>query len=212
MNENGGKSNTILLTVIGIATLLVVVTGATFAYFAAIINGNDQATSIKIQAGNGGTITFGGGEEVTLNNIFPRGTTAGNEWVTKNITLTNSANEGSTGTSVYQFTMSVDENSFDFGDTKDGTENMKFTFIRDTGKCVGTITSPTETSTALTIVGSNGKVIGQGTVNNNVANTIAYTLKVYYDNADYNQQNGQDRSFKFHIGYSFKDTNDTTGA
>lgn len=212
MNENGGKSNTILLTVIGIATLLVVVTGATFAYFAAIINGNDTATSIKIQAGNGGTITFGGGEEVTLNNIFPRGTTAGSEWVTKNITLTNSANEGSTGTSVYQFTMSVDENTFDFDSTNDGTENMKFTFIRDAAKCVGTITSPTETSTASTIVGSNGKVIGQGTVTNNVANTIAYTLKVYYDNADYNQQNGKDRTFKFHIGYSFKDTNDTTGA
>lgn len=212
MNENGGKSNTILLTVIGIATLLVVVTGATFAYFAAIVKGNDTATSIKIQAGNGGTITFGGGEEVTLNNIFPRGTTAGNEWVTKNITLTNSANEGSTGTSVYQFTMSVDENTFDFDTTQDGTENMKFTFIRDTAKCVGTITGPTETSTASTIVGSNGKVIGQGTVANNVANTIAYTLKVYYDNADYNQQNGKDRTFKFHIGYSFKDTNDTTGA
>ena len=31
MNENGGKSSTILLTVIAIATLLVVVTGATFA-------------------------------------------------------------------------------------------------------------------------------------------------------------------------------------
>lgn len=209
MNENGGKSNTILLTVIGIATLLVVVTGATFAYFAAIINGNDRATSIKIQAGNGGTITFGGGEKVELNNIFPRGIADGSEWVTKHITLTNSANEGSTGTSVYKFTMSVDDNTFDFGTTKDGTENMKFTFVQDTANTVGTITDPKGVSTPTTIVSKNGQVIGQGTVANNVANTIAYTLKVFYDNADYNQQNGENRTFVFHIGYSFKDSADT---
>lgn len=208
MNENGGKSNTILLTVIGIATLLVVVTGATFAYFAAIINGNDQATSIKIQAGNGGTITFGGGEKVELNNIFPRGIEPGSEWVTKHITLSNTANEGSTGTSVYKFTMSVDENTFNFGDTLDGTENMKFTFVRDIDNSKGNVDGATQVTTPTTIVGQNGQVIGQGTVNNNVANTIAYTLKVFYDNAEYNQQNGDDRTFSFHIGYSFKDSAD----
>lgn len=217
MNENGGKSNTILLTVIGIATLLVVVTGATFAYFAAIINGNDTATSIKIQAGNGGTITFGGGEKVELNNIYPKGTTTGSEWVTKHITLSNSAIEGSTTTSVYKFTMSVDENTFNFqdaagNDVNDGTENMKFTFVRDKDGSTGEVTGATEVTTPTPIVGQNGQVIGQGTVANNVANTIAYTLKVFYDNADYNQQNGQDRTFSFHIGYSFKDSNDTTGA
>lgn len=62
MNENGGKNNTILLTVIAIATLLVVVTGATFAYFAAVVKGNDTASSISIKASETGqTLTLGGG-------------------------------------------------------------------------------------------------------------------------------------------------------
>lgn len=209
MNENGGKSNTILLTVIGIATLLVVVTGATFAYFAAIVNGNDTATSIQVTAGNGGTITFGGGEEITLSNIFPRGTTTGNEWVTKNITLTNSANAGSNTTSKYEFTISLDNNTFDYkgtdGNTVTDSDNIKYTFIRDIDKSTGTVTAPTETPTPTKVV--SGTIIGSGTVANNVANTIAYTLKVYYDNASYNQNNGQEREFSFHIGYTFKDSN-----
>ena len=209
MNENGGKSNTILLTVIGIATLLVVVTGATFAYFAAIVNGNDTATSIQVTAGNGGTITFGGGEEITLSNIFPRGTTAGNEWITKNITLTNSANAGSNTTSKYEFTISLDNNTFDYkgtdGNMVTDSDNIKYTFIRDIDKSTGTVTSPRETTTPTKVV--SGTIIGSGTVANNVANTIAYTLKVYYDNASYNQNNGQEREFSFHIGYTFKDSN-----
>ena len=72
MNENGGKSSTILLTVIGIATLLVVVVGATFAYFAAATTGDNDATSISVQAaGEGTTITFDGGKtEVLAQNIY----------------------------------------------------------------------------------------------------------------------------------------------
>ena len=67
MNENGGKNNTILLTVIAIATLLVVVTGATFAYFAAVVRGNENASSIQITASREGTtLTFQGGDAITL--------------------------------------------------------------------------------------------------------------------------------------------------
>ena len=39
MNEN--KSNTLLLTVIGVATLLVAVVGASFAYFTAQLSGTE---------------------------------------------------------------------------------------------------------------------------------------------------------------------------
>ena len=54
MNENGGKSSTILLTVIGIATLLVVVVGATFAYFAAQVTGNENVSSLNVTAAANG--------------------------------------------------------------------------------------------------------------------------------------------------------------
>lgn len=220
MNENGGKNNTILLTVIAIATLLVVVTGATFAYFAAVVRGNDTASSISITAASEGTkIAFSGGETVKLENIYPKGTAAGSEWITKNVTLSSSATD-STGTSVYTFTMSGATNGFDFTDdegneVKDGTENIKFTFTRDAtarnseGELTE-VTSPTETADPVTVVSKAGEVIGSGIVKNNFENTVTYVLKVYYDNATYNQNNGKQREFSFHIGYSWKDTNDTT--
>lgn len=214
MNENGGKNNTILLTVIAIATLLVVVTGATFAYFAAVVRGNENASSISITAANTGqTLTLGGGEEVSLTNIYPKGTGAGSEWVTKNISLSSNALEGNTGTSVYAFTMSVDKNTFDFKDgetdVKDGTENIKFTFTYDADNSSATFaddTTPSGTALA-TAVSKQGAVIGTGTVKNNVANKVVYVLKVYYDNASYNQNNGEQREFSFHIGYTWKDSN-----
>lgn len=217
MNENGGKNNTILLTVIAIATLLVVVTGATFAYFAAVVRGNDTASSINITAASTGqTLTLGGGEKVELTNIYPKGTAAGSEWVTKNISLSSNALEGNTGTSVYAFTMSVDSNTFDFKDgatdVKDGTENIKFTFTYDADSSSATFadgTTPSGTTLA-TAVSKQGAVIGTGEVKNNVENRVVYVLKVYYDNASYNQNNGAQREFSFHIGYTWKDKNDNT--
>lgn len=215
MNENGGKNNTILLTVIAIATLLVVVTGATFAYFAAVVRGNDTASSINITAASTGqTLTLGGGEQVNLTNIYPKGTAAGSEWVTKNISLSSNALEGNTGTSVYAFTMSVDKNTFDFkdGDTnvKDGTDNIKFSFTYDADSSDATFADDTTPSgtTLATAVSKQGGVIGTGTVKNNVANRVVYVLKVYYDNNEsYNQNNGAQREFSFHIGYTWKDSN-----
>ena len=217
MNENGGKNNTILLTVIAIATLLVVVTGATFAYFAAVVRGNETASSISITASETGqTLTLGGGEQVNLTNIYPKGTAAESEWVTKNISLSSNALEGNTGTSVYAFTMSVDKNTFDFKDgetdVKDGTENIKFTFTYDADNSKATFaddTTPSGTALA-TAVSKQGAVIGTGEVKNNVANRVVYVLKVYYDNASYNQNNGAQREFSFHIGYTWKDKSDPT--
>lgn len=222
MNENGGKNNTILLTVIAIATLLVVVTGATFAYFAAVVRGNDTASSISITAASTGQkLTLGGGEKVELKNIYPKGTAAGSEWVTKNISLSSNALEGNTGTSVYAFTMSVDNNGYDWTENAgtenektvpDGTENIKFTFTYDGENSSATFadgTTPSGTTLA-TAVSKQGAVIGTGTVKNNVANRVVYVLKVYYDNASYNQNNGAQREFSFHIGYTWKDSNDNT--
>ena len=71
-NENQKKGNTILLTVIAIATLLVAVVGATFAYFTATVTGNEGASSVIVNTANLGTVTFqDGSEEVKLENALP---------------------------------------------------------------------------------------------------------------------------------------------
>lgn len=48
---NNGKGNIVLLTIIAVATLLVAVTGATFAYFGATMNGNSSETPIEVTSG-----------------------------------------------------------------------------------------------------------------------------------------------------------------
>lgn len=49
--KDNSKTNTLLLTVIGVATLLVAVIGATFAYFTAQVGGGEKTTTVKMNAG-----------------------------------------------------------------------------------------------------------------------------------------------------------------
>ena len=65
------KKNVILLTVIAVATLLITVVGATFAYFAATISGTESAEEIKITSAKGLTITYNGGDTIKGSNILP---------------------------------------------------------------------------------------------------------------------------------------------
>ena len=54
------KKNTMLLTVIAVATLLVAVVGATFAYFSLSVGGN-ATTTATVTTGKVGTVTITGG-------------------------------------------------------------------------------------------------------------------------------------------------------
>ena len=71
MNDNSKKGNTILLTVIAIATLLVAIVGATFAYFTASVQGNGDASSIIVKTAEIGNITYKTGNEIRLENALP---------------------------------------------------------------------------------------------------------------------------------------------
>ena len=70
--KDNSKTNTLLLTVIGVATLLVAVIGATFAYFTAEVGGGESSTTVKMNAGvlkinftNGNTVHTTEGFEPT---------------------------------------------------------------------------------------------------------------------------------------------------
>ena len=56
------KKNTMLLTVIAVATLLVAVVGATFAYFSLTVEGNATTTKAEITTGKTGIFTASGGK------------------------------------------------------------------------------------------------------------------------------------------------------
>lgn len=85
------KKNTILLTVIAIATLLVAVVGATFAYFTATITTtNDANNTVTAKTYALTAVQMDYGNEVKSEGMFP-GTT-----VAKEISITANCPEGST--------------------------------------------------------------------------------------------------------------------
>jgi len=92
------RQNTLLLTVIAVATLLVAVIGATFAYFTANVTNQETASSVKLTAA---TLEIayadGSGNSVILanQNIEPRKTTDP-ALIHKNFTLTPSSNINTT--------------------------------------------------------------------------------------------------------------------
>ena len=78
------KKNVVLLSVIAVATLLITVVGATFAYYAATVTGNPGTDTVKITAADNLTITYSGGETIHGENVLP-----GWESTTYTMTVTN---------------------------------------------------------------------------------------------------------------------------
>lgn len=71
---DSNKGQTIFLSVIGIATLLVAIIGATFAWFSVNVQGNDRASSIIVTTAVLGSVTFTDGSVIDLSNIRPEDT------------------------------------------------------------------------------------------------------------------------------------------
>ena len=65
------KTQTIFLSIIGIATLLVAIVGATFAWFSITVTGNDKPADIVITSGNLGQVSFEDGTAIDMTAIMP---------------------------------------------------------------------------------------------------------------------------------------------
>lgn len=119
MDKERGDGNTILLTVIGVATLLVALVGATFAYFSAqITNESTQSMNIRTAAPVGLRYV---GQDLTLPNAIP---TAHGE---SSFTVTNP--DTSAYAQQYDLVLKVDKNEFTTalgnGNTEADTEKLK---------------------------------------------------------------------------------------
>ena len=135
MEENKNKSNTLLLTIIAVATLLVAVIGATFAYFTATIS-NTESTSTVIMNSANLSIVFADGTStlLTSTNVEPtKGVTSGGvttyePLITKKFTVTGTNTTG-TGTTAansamkmpYELYLVISENTFVLQNTVSGT-------------------------------------------------------------------------------------------
>lgn len=121
------NKNTLLLTVIAIATLLVAVIGATFAYFTAQLSGSEDSSSVIVTAANlyidyqGGTAVITSTDadtavEPSKPTIVEGNITSATPFVTKSFSLTPKLNEGTEAfayvTLPYTVNLVVTKNTF----------------------------------------------------------------------------------------------------
>ena len=134
------KKNTILLTVIAVATLLVAVVGATFAYFTAQ-GGSTAQTPVNVQTAqtsNGSFVTNG---SITINanqENFYQG--AGNQTSTATATVTYTASSTAASDFCYTVTLDITSNNFEYT-TEESTPELTFTAEKEAN--AASITSPT---------------------------------------------------------------------
>lgn len=210
-----GKNNTVLLTVIGIATLLVAVVGATFAYFSAQLSGTENQSTMTIQASNGGSSTLDGGEAIVVENIYPRE----EAWVNKKIVVTYDNTTAPTGT-YYKYNIGlhytngyhVDNDSYDIQYTI--TEGYCETHPEAVGSAAcgtaggtwyqnvaseGSVTTQTTDKTGIPAGTGDLAAIASGSINL-PANGVKhyYTLRIYFVN-DPNRNQIQGAEFTAYV-------------
>lgn len=122
-----GRRDTVLLTVIGIATLLVAIVGATFAFFTARVFNNETASTVTIKSSAGSTVVFSGGlDPITVQNIYPRGTADANPWAVKSFKV-HYTNDNTAYLYTYQLKLNY-TNSF-------GDGEIRYDLIQTEGYC-----------------------------------------------------------------------------
>lgn len=197
-----GKGNKVLLTIIAVATLLVSVVGATFAYFTAALSaGSDE--QIVIKTALIGT-TFEGGNAIEIANVWPEdgniplepaGQQLGHTKVFT-ITVTGSAPAGTK--SFYKLGMEVADNDF-------GEDDLKYslTYNGDRGSANGTpapdiaITSvPTNTNgTTQSVDLGTGNFLWGSTAFPEGGVSHSYYLDIMFPNQPKKQDDSQGKTF-----------------
>jgi len=218
-----GKNNAILLTVIGIATLLIAIVGATFAYFSAQTTYNDNASTLTVQTSNGGTTSITGGEDITVNNIYP---VDGVNWLTKTYSIAYSnSNVDSSFTNPYTITLvynngfSANALTYTFEQVAVGTQVCTNSSsdgqpLATTDAGCGDVVSSTSNGTMATSVttpvtlgtGSGNVTLGNGTFRATTSGQTArhtYLLKIQFPNGAGNQNVDQGKTFTAYITTTF---------
>ena len=109
MENNNGGGSTIVMTLVGVATLLVALVGATFAYFSTRIN-NNNAQSISITTVAPTALVYRGGTLLELPNALP-GDATPTTGTTGQFTISN-GNTASSIAQTYDLKFVVDTNEF----------------------------------------------------------------------------------------------------
>lgn len=169
------KGQTIFLSIIGIATLLVAIIGATFAWFSITVTGNDNPSDIVITSGTLGQVSFVDGTNIEINNLMP-GT-----FTTKTFTVSQTDTEA-TGKISYNIVLNVKDNTL--------TPNANGQFVHSL-KSSGNTNGGTLATLLSTPVPTKSIVIGSGVIEGYEVHTYEYTIGLNNINEDQNQAQGK---------------------
>ncbi len=134
------RKNTILLTVIAVATLLVAVVGATFAYFTAQ-GGTTAQTPVTVQTASTSNGSFQTSGAITINATQENfGQSMGNQTGQATGTVTYTASSTAASDFCYTVTLDITSNNFEYT-TEESTPELTFTAEKEAN--AASITSPT---------------------------------------------------------------------
>ena len=197
-----GKNNTVMLTIIGIATLLIAVVGATFAYFSATLTGTDNEQEYTVRSATVGT-QFNGGVDITATGIYPKE----EAWGSKTFSIKTTSTKGVS--TKYRISLVIDDNDTTADETiSDGAGHIKrfqanalsytLTAIEANAATEGIMPTATETKIANP---SKDIVFGEATIYGNAPQEVTqtYTLSMFFKDTGTDQNANQGAQFKGHI-------------
>ena len=167
--------STIFINSLFLVTLVVMIAGATFAWFSAKVTGNDEASSVILSSATIG-INFTDGDEIVMKDAMP------GDFKTKTFTIETSDN----ASMPQQYSLYWDVEDFTFEHKEELVYSVSGTKTKD-GKLISLTDKAMPTSTGLTEV-AEGKIMP--------GELHTYTLKVEYKNVDKAQ--GYNNGCKFY--------------
>ena len=167
MENNRGQ--TIFMSVIGVATLLVAIIGATFAYFTIQVTGNNTASSITITTADVAGVTFTDGPAITVANAYPG--------YSKQKTFTVASTDGGADSSIDYIIELVTSNA-QLAAASQNTNEVYYTISgsKPNGS-TGTV-SPSTSTTANLPTTTGRSTVGTGTLKGNETHTWTFTVGI----------------------------------
>lgn len=192
------KGQTIFLSVIGVATLLVAIIGATFAWFSVEVSGNESAQSVYVETMKLGSVTYTDSNAISLTNVKPMKLATAQNSASNKKTFT-VAQTDTTATESLSYVISLDVTDNELTTVDGGYFKHSLTGRSSkSGDDAGTLVS-----VALSEVpGETTNDLGTGTLKGYESHTYTYLIFLQEANDEQNEAQGASFSGKIQVRLS----------
>lgn len=173
------RGQSIFLSIVGVATLLVAIVGATFAYFSLTVQGNEDAEGVNVTTAVVGDIIFTDGAEIVGDKIYP-GWSAEKTFTIANTTV------GATDEIEFEIILNVIENTL--SSVADGQFVHELVAASSVTTAPGTVAT-LSSSAVPALIGNS--TIATGTLNGTDTHTYVYKIQFIESGEDQNDAQGK---------------------